>query len=75
MAGHYIHAEKYQISSWLLGCIEKEIGDHVIAERERIIELIEKHLDWSYDIGISDKESGCQIDVEQLIYLIKGEQK
>ncbi len=44
-------------------------------ERERIIKLLDECLDWSYDIGIADKESGCQIDVEQLIYLIKGEQK
>ena len=44
-------------------------------EQERIIKLLDECLDWSYDIGIADKKSGCQIDVEQLIYLIKGEQK
>ena len=44
-------------------------------ERERIINLLDRCLYWSYDIGIADKESRRQVDVEQLIYLIKGEQK
>jgi hypothetical protein len=37
MAGYYADAEKYQISSWFLGCLEKEIDSHIEAERERIL--------------------------------------
>ena len=42
MAGHYSDAENYVISSWFLGCMEKEIHDHVLADRERIINLLLK---------------------------------
>lgn len=69
MAGHYIHAEKYQISSWLLGCIEKEIGDHVIAERERIIKLLEER----YAENVDHCEWGTHLFLDNAIELIKGE--
>jgi hypothetical protein len=45
------------------------------AERERIIKLLEETLGFDFDIGIFDLESNCQIDLEMLIELIKGENK
>ena len=49
------------------------IGDYdrgVAAERERIIALIPEHIN-----QYRDWETDCQIDLEMLIVLIKGENK
>lgn len=70
MAGYYEDAEKYHISSWVLGCFESEIDNHVQAERKRIVNLLE-------GLAYID-EAGQEIIVEfksDLIALIKGEQK
>ena len=66
MAGYYADAEKYQISRWLLGCIEKEIGDHVIAERERIIKIISE-----WDLPVNQGTYTVDDSVKSLIALIK----
>lgn len=39
-------------------------------EQKRIIKLLEKHLIWSYDIGLGYK-LGSQIDLDDLFELIK----
>lgn len=67
-------AKGTELAAWYSG-VDDAFQEGAAFAEQRIIKLLEECLDWSYDIGISDKESGCQIDVEQLIYLIKGEQK
>jgi len=71
MAGYYADAEKHLISSWVLGCLEKEIDSHVEAERERIIELLETTIaDWRR----CDLYQQAEL-FDYAIQLIKGEQK
>ena len=40
MAGWYQDADKYPLSSWVLGCLEREIDAHVKEERNRIIKQL-----------------------------------
>jgi hypothetical protein len=64
MAGWYQDADKYPLSSWVLGCLEREIDAHVKEERDRIIKLIE--------IAIVQNGKDSWLDA---IELIKGEPK
>ena len=59
MSGWHQYADRYPISSWLLGCMEKEINHYVETERNRIIKLLEQDADNNY----------------YALQLIKGEQK
>ena len=71
MAGYYVDANKYQISSWFLGCVEKEIDYHVQAEQERIIKLL-GIWDCNNDRCDCDSINEC-VYRQKLIALIKGE--
>jgi hypothetical protein len=80
MAGWYENAERYAISSWILGCLEREIDSHVKGERNRIIKLLEplaKHDESCYEQGkVSCYFEDCHASSYQYaIELIKGEQK
>jgi hypothetical protein len=54
MSGWHQYADRYPISSWLLGCMEKEISDHVEIERNRILQVLKphaEHKEWCKDGG------------------------
>ena len=76
MSGWHQHADEYPISSWLLGCMEKEISDYVEIERNRIIKLLEplaEHEDFCDAACYRDECTAVYF--EHAILLIKGEQK
>jgi hypothetical protein len=71
MAGWYQDAEKYQLSSWVLGCLENEIHSHIKDERERIIKLLENE---KFILPEGIDEGLTLMPIQEAIALIRGEQ-
>ena len=72
MAGWYVDADKYPISSWFLGCMEKEINDHVQDERKRIVKSIKNRVCFDHLNGCD--HAACYA-LSDLIELIEKEEK
>ena len=80
MSGWHQYADRYQISGWLLGCMEKEINHYVETERNRIIKLLEPLAECDKEVCGTDGETHYGLDCDAFsfryaINLIKGEQK
>lgn len=72
MAGYYNDAEKYTISSWFLGCLEREIDSHVQAERDNIARLAQNRICFEHKDGCD--HAACYA-LSDLITTIRGELK
>jgi hypothetical protein len=59
MAGWYQDAEKYQLSSWILGSLENEIDSHVKKERERIISIAKRSICFDHLETKTCDHGGC----------------
>jgi hypothetical protein len=55
--------------------VAKAYANGTARERERIIQLLNRYLDFHPSIGISDLESGHQLEPNHVIRLIEGKWK
>lgn len=75
MSGYHDGFEKYCISTWFLGCIEREIDTNVQHEKKRLLERIENQI--CFDAK-ADPDGRCEHHggkCYELGLLIKGETK
>ena len=72
MAGYYDNPDRYQISSWLLGCLEREIDSHVQAERVSIARIAQNRICFEHKDGCD--HAACYA-LSDLIRTIRGELK
>lgn len=78
MAGWYVDADKYPISSWFLGCMESEINDHVKSERKRIIKQLQNYFELTCEPnenGVVDENPEWDRGFQAAIALIKGKEE